>query len=260
MQNKAEEQESEEKLDYILQQYRVPYPDQDTVDSVIDSLRQYVPSRKRKIIYHYESLKRLIKDGTISINFMELSFWIITLFLYAAGYLVLTALEGDPYKLVFVIAPMPVILGLLEVFRGREEGVVELEMACKITPQEMIISKILVICCYNVILNMCLTLILYLQNPVIILWKVTLFWLCPMILTGSLSLWFCSKIKGNYAILMSLSLWTAASFILVSQERLFVGIIELNPWYFILFICTGAGLFIKEIIKFKGGILYGIDN
>jgi hypothetical protein len=247
----SENSKSSEQLYPILQEYYVPYPAEDQIENTIESLRQYVPATRKSVFVRYQNLTKLVKDAAISINFMGISYWVVTLLLYAMGYVALVSLPGDAYQLIFVLAPIPVILGLLQVFRGREENVTELELACKITPQEIVISKILVICAYNAILNLALSTILSFQSPFIILWKMTLLWLMPMIFTGSIALWFCSKVKGSYSMLLSLIFWVLSSFVLVSQEQLFEKVINLNPWLLAAFICIGIGVFAAQIVKIK---------
>lgn len=251
MKNSSENDKFIDQLDPVLHDYYVPYPSEDQIENTIESLRQYVPAKRKSIFIHCQNLTKLVKDAAISINFMGISYWAVTLLLYAMGYVVLVSLPGNPYKLIFVLAPIPVILGLLEVFRGREENVTELELACKITPQEIVISKILVTCAYNAVLNLALSTILYLQSPLVFLWKMTLLWLVPMIFTGSIALWFCSKVKGPYSILLSLIFWTLFSFVLVSQEQLFEKVINLDPWFFAAFACIGVGIFAGQIVKMK---------
>jgi hypothetical protein len=251
MQNRIEQQELEEDLNQILQEYRVPYPDENRIDHTVETLRQYVPSRKSSIQFHFESLKRLMKNAVISMNFMGVSYWVITFLVYAVGYIVTVYAYCNPYKLVLFLSPFPVLLGMIEAFRGREENVTELELACKITPQEILISKILVICVYNIVLNMILSLLLYSWQPFVALWRITMLWLVPMVLAGGFALWFCSKFKGRQAILLSVSCWVLASLILTEQAQTFAKILTLSMWYFIAILCIGVALFAAQLFKLK---------
>lgn len=251
MPNINENQNFDDDIRQALQEFRVQYPDENLIDGMIDNLRQYVPSKRKNLVINYDNLRHLIKDTTISINFISLSYWVITLLLYATGYFVTINLTGDHYKLIFVLAPLPIIFGLLEVFRGREENVVELELSCKITPQEIVVSKILVTCVYNGLLNLILSLIIYTQNPYFVFWKITLLWIVPMILTGSITLWLCSKIKSIYSILLSVSCWLSAAMILAFQGHYFEYLLKANIWFVVLFLSAGILLFVKEIMLLK---------
>lgn len=262
MQNKTMHKDDE--LNNILNEFRVPYPDEWQINQTIDCLRQYVPCKHRNS--HYENLKRLLKDTALSLSYMQISYWVITILIYMAGYIVAVTSFANSYKVLFVIAPLPIIFGLIDVFRGREDNVVELELSCKITPQEIVISKILITCIYNTILNSCFSLIIYFQSPLLLIGKITLLWLVPMTLTGGIALWFCSRIKNVYSILGSVSCWIAASVFIASQEQYFASLLKINAWIYLPLSCIGIGLYIKEFVKLKNryyferGTSYGIDD
>ncbi len=251
MQKSDDRNPSDQVKQYLLS-YQIPYPSEDEIMGTIDNLRQYVPSKRKGTASRYEALKRIMTDTFIMINFMSVSYWVITFVLYAIGYLAVIRFFLNPYKLSFIFAPMPMILGLIEVFRGREEGVTELELSCKISPQELFIAKILVVGIYTTILNLSLSLILFFQGQAdIMLWRITFLWLVPMILIGSITLWFCSKIKGNYSVMLSLLCWSGAAYLFVTNEHLFRNLLYLNPLCYIMLLSIGIGIFTKEIINLK---------
>lgn len=249
---KGNEKKPFDQIEQYLMSYQVPYPSEDEISDTIETLRQYVPSKRKLFVSRYETLKRMMMDTIITINFMSISYWVITFVLYTIGYLAVIQFSQDPYKLSFVFAPIPMIFGLIEVFRGREEGVTELELSCKISPQEMFVSRILVIGIYTIVLNVSLCTIVFLQSKVdIILWRITLLWLTPMVLIGSITLWFCSKIKGTYSVMLSLLCWSGAAYLFVTNEYLFRNLLYLNPLFYAILLCIGIGIFAKEIIRLK---------
>lgn len=233
----------------ILRQYRVPYPDEEEIGRTVESLRMYVPSKKRR--RHAEKLKRLLYDTAVCMNFTHVSFWVISVLIYAAGCALSLGTPLDAYKMVFLLAPLPFVFSLLEAFRGREEGVVELELVCRITPQEILVSKILVVGLYNVFLNLSLSLILFFEKPSVALWKITLSWLLPMLLTGSAALWLCSKIKSVYAVPITLSCWLAVTAAVTVQERVFSLFLNMNGWCFAALLLVGVALWAKGIFTLK---------
>lgn len=251
MRNEIDEFENTEELKNFLQAYRVPYPSEDQVNDMIESLGQYVPSRKEFVPARADTFLRLIQDAAISLRFMGVSYWIITLLLYLAGAVVVSVIPANPCKLLLILGPLPVMLGLLEVFHGREEKMLELELVCKITAQEIVLSRIMIICIYNAILNVGLSGIIGSLYPAVLLWRITLLWLAPMILTGGIALWFCSFIRSEYAVLGSVSCWIAAAFVLASQDSWFENLLNLNIWYLIPPLCAGFGLFLKEIVGIR---------
>lgn len=245
MRNEIDEFENTEELQDYLQEYRIPYPPENQTEELIEGLRQYVPSRSSA---RASACLHLIRDAAIGLRFMDASYWIITLLLYATGGAVIGLMPTNPYKLLFILGPLPVMLGLLEVFRGREANVLDLELVCKITPQEIVLSRILMICLYNAILNVGLCEVIWSLYPAALLWKVTLLWFAPMILTGGITLWFCSLIRSEYSVLGSVSCWIAAAFVLSAQKNWFENLLNMNAWYLLLPVCAGLALFLKEIV------------
>lgn len=248
MQKTASGSEKADGLNDFLQQYRVPYPPEAQVDELIGTLRQYVPAQKGYARARAGVLLRRMRDAAIGLRFMDASYWIITLLLYGMGAAVAAVIPGNPCRLLLVLGPLPVMLGLLEVFRGREENVWELELACKITPQEIVLSRLLTICLYNALLNVGLCGAIGVFYPLALLWRITMLWLAPMILAGGVSLWFCFLIRSEYAVLGSVSFWVAASCLLASQENWFEHLLRMNGWLLLLPLGIGCALFVKEII------------
>lgn len=246
-----------DQIEQYLSSYQVPYPSENEISDTIETLRQYVPSKRKLFVSRYETLKRILMDTLITINFMSISYWVITFILYTIGYLSVVQFAQNPYKLSFVFAPIPITFGLIEVFRGREEGVTELELSCKISPQEMLITRILVIGIYTTILNASLCAFVFFQGQAnIMLGRITLLWLTPMVLIGSLTLWFCSKIRGTYSVMLSLLCWSGASYVFVTNEGLFRNLLCLNPLYYLIPLCIGMGIFVKEIIRLKNRYIF----
>lgn len=240
-----------------LASYQIPYPSEDEIADTVETLRQYVPSKRKLLVSRYATLKRIFMDTLITINFMSVSYWIITFSLFIIGYFSVVQFSQNPYKLSFAFAPIPLTFGLIEVFRGREEGVTELELSCKISPQEMLITRIIVIAIYTAILNASLCAFVFLQGQAdIVLWRITLLWLTPMTLIGSITLWFCSKIKGTYSVMLSLLCWSGASYVFVTNEGLFRNLLYLNPLFYFIPLCVGIGIFVKEIIRLKNRYIF----
>ncbi|ADU26108.1 hypothetical protein [Ethanoligenens harbinense] len=244
-------------IEQYLASYQVPYPSEDEISDTIETLRQYVPSKRKLLVTRYKTFRRIFVDMLITINFMSVSYWIITILLFTIGYLSAVQFSQNPYKLSFVFAPIPMTFGLIEVFRGREEGVTELELSCKISPQEMLITRIIVIGIYTAVLNASLCGFVFLHGQAnVILWRITLLWLTPMDLIGSITLWFCSRIKGTYSVMLSLFCWSGASYVFVTNEGLFRNFLYLNPLCYLIPLFIGIGIFVKEIIKLKDRYIF----
>jgi hypothetical protein len=239
----------DENLDYILQQYHVLYPDESEINRTIEALRPYVPSKK--CAAHFANIKNLLYRTAVCMNFTSISFWIISAVIYGIGFILTINTPIEAYKTVLVLAPLPLVYGLLEVFRGREEGVLELELSCRISPQEIVVSRILVAGAYNTILNIALSLAFLFLKPSVMFWKITLFWLLPMLLTGSAALWLCSRIKSIYAVPATLSFWFVCAAFVSIEEQTYEKLLAMNAWILVTLLFLGITLFVTEISILK---------
>ena len=237
----------EKEMAELLAAYRVPFPQEETVQNTVDVLRQYVPQKPVKFRARFYRLSGLLKSAAISVSIMRVSYWVLSIFLYAAGYIATVSTYSSPYKLMLILAPLPLILAFPETFRGREENVTELELTCRITPQELILSKIMVTGFYNIFLNILLSTLLYFWNPVTVLWKITFMWLVPMLFAGGVTLWFCSRIRGTYSVLVSLVIWVTGTFAFSLQDRAFEALLSIGALPCLLLALFGAALFIAQL-------------
>lgn len=249
MQSCQNEPPVEDELGRRLRQYRIPYPDEAGIDRTVDVLRAYVPRGKRA--QRTGRMRRLLREAAICMDFTGFFFWAATAALYALGLILTLNTPVGAYQTVLFLAPTPFLLSLLDVFRGREEGVRELELSCRITPQELAVARILVAGGYNVVLNLGLSLALLFLKPAVIFWQITLFWLVPMLLTGGAALLLCSRFRSVYAVPLTLCAWfVCASLIAVlSQTVQFPA--ELSRWLRVFLLPAGIALFAAGMSSLK---------
>lgn len=233
-----------------LEKYNVPYPSEDEINSTINELIQYVPKRKSPFKAFLNSLKPLVNGSLFNIKFMDKSFWIYSLVLFILGILVVNNLETNPYVVLITLSPTPFVIGLVEIFRGREEGALEIEMTCKISPQQMVLSKFITIILYNILLNSFLSHFILWKYPNLLLWKVILMWLTPLFLVGSISFLVAANIRGNFAISIVFSVWIIFSFTILTNEKILNYIMNLNIFFYIGAIILGFFIISRQIYKF----------
>lgn len=233
----------------FLQQYRISSPDAREIERTVENLRQYVPAKGRRL--SFDSRSALLRDAAIGMSFRQASFWIISAVLYAVGFILTVRFPVDAYKTVLFLAPLPFIFNLLEALRGREEGVLEVELSCKITPQEILVSRILAAVGYNIVLNAGLSLALFLTKPAVLLGRLTFFWLLPLLLTGGVALWLCGRIKSVYAVPVTLSCWLVSAAALSVEGQAFKTLLHLNGWVVGVLLIVGLAFFAKEVRTLK---------
>lgn len=233
----------DELLMELLEKYNVPFPDENKINSTIDELRQYMP--KKESIF-----KTILNSSLFNIQFMDKRFWIYSLILFILGLFLVKNSETSPYTVLITLSPIPFIIGLIEIFRGREENVLEIEMSCKTSPQQVILSKFIIIISYNILLNSLLSYFIFWNIPDIILWKITLLWLTPLFLVGSIAFLMAAKIRGNFTITILFSIWIIFSFSLLTNENILNKIMNINILFYIIAIVLGCFIIGKQISKF----------
>lgn len=255
-----------------LERYITPVPPQDEINMTIENLRQFVPQKKANI--KYKKLYELFKRATEEISFMSSTYWLVSLGIFIIGLYIIWSHKGyfnegyNTYTVSILLAPIPFIFGIMEVFRGREEGVIELELSCKISISEIILSRLIIICIYNILLNTLLSIILVYFNSTIIFWKITFMWLTPFTLVSSLGLFCASKIRGSYIVTIFTSVWLIMIISIVSLEKLMDRIMGFNILAYVVLSLIGIiliGLQIKEYGQryfgfYEGSVMYEAKN
>lgn len=241
-----EDEELEALLSY-MQNYTIEFPSEDEIDATIEVLRQYVPIKNKKS----KKVHQLIKVSTGEIIYMSKLYWIACTVLFLIGYWV-SINKSDTYITIMALAPLPCILGIVEIFKGRDRGMLEIELSCKTSTAQIIISRILVIGIYSIFMNTALSLVLCIGSSNISLWKLSILWITPFTLVSAVSLWIAMKIKGEYTVSAILSVWSMVILFIYVNKRFINIIMQLNtaPYLVILSISIlMLAIQIKELMN-----------
>lgn len=198
--------EQEDEIEVLLHKYIVKYPDENQINQTIDALRSYVPEKQKRKITMHERLYELMKQMTNEISIVDKSYWLISLLLYVIGYFFSTYGSKDYLLMLVMITPLPFVLGLFEVFKGRESGVLELEMACKFSAYQIMLSRLLLISLYNIGLSLILTFIVS-TNVLVPIWEMILTWFAPLTIFVSITLWVSMRFRHTSFIVLVLLCW-----------------------------------------------------
>jgi len=247
-------------IEQELNQYLVKYPDEQKIDATIDTLRQYVPSQHKQSTKNNERLFKLIQRSVTEITLISKTYWIVSATLFILGYFITRYAAYNPLFTLVIIAPFPFAFGLVEVFKGREKGLLEIEMACKLSAHEIMLSRLLIIGVYNIVLNTFLTFsFVSLINTASML-QILFAWMTPLTFFAALSLWLSMKFRGPIFMTIIVSLWMVFSFLFISKPNWLDFILSLNVAMYMLFLGIGISLFILQIkqlidkyASFEGG-------
>lgn len=260
--NQSDKENSE--IENILKEYLVPFPNENEIDKTVECVQNYLPVSQKSL--YRKKVKRILSNTVIGFATMQKSFFALSILLYAVGCLIAVHSYYAFYEILFVVAPIPIITSLLNVFRGREENVCEIELTCKITPQEIAVSKIFIACIFNTVLNIILSVFIYDKAQNLMFWKITMLWLVPMVLSGAAAISLCARFKSNYAVSGTLAVWVASALFLSQKFRELEIMQNMHLLSCVLLLIIGIAIFaftLKKISKsyyFERGTNYETDS
>lgn len=231
-----------EALITYLEQYTVEFPSEEEIDQSIEALRQYVPRKN-------ESLKKfceLIRLAVGEITYISKIYWIACTILFLAGYLI-TINQIDPYITIMALAPLPCILGIVEIFKGRDKCMLEIELSCKISAVQLMISRILVIGVYSIFMNTALSIFICMFRSNIDLWKLSVLWLTPLTLVSGISLWIAMKIRGEYAVGVIVSVWLMVIFSTCFNKKFINNLVQFNTVSYLVILSISILMFMLQL-------------
>ncbi|MBS4537665.1 hypothetical protein GOQ27_04270 [Clostridium sp. D2Q-11] len=250
----------------MMDSYTVEYPDEEEIDNTINELRQYVPE-KEKEEYFIDRFHYLLNKSMIEISFISKPFWIMSFILFIMGLITMYFNKYiNPYLLAMVISPLPFTFGLIEIFKSRDKGMMEIEMSCKTSYGEVLLSKLTIIGFYNIVLNTIFSLIISSISNVDFL-RLTLIWFAPFTFISGISLWLSMKIKSSYTMTIIVSIWIGMiGTLLNTPYELIERILWMNITIYIGISILGISMsfiqirsFIRKNISHKGRGLFEVN-
>lgn len=257
----------------IMEQYVVNTPSNEEINLTVEKLRPYVPAKESNVPQKLK-IFRILARTFDEISFMSNNYWLISFGLTLFGLLAIL-LNGDyimkdnnVYMVVILLSPLPFIFGIMEVFKGREEGVLELELSCKLSISEIILSRLVIISIYNILLNTILSGVLVFFDTRIIFWRLILMWLTPFTLVSSFSLLIVSRMRGSFVVTIFTAIWMILIMSVLSQEKIMKKIMGIDLAVYVVISILGIILLIIQIIRyghrhgsfFEGSVLNEAKN
>lgn len=248
-------------IENFLDSYIVKEVNEDNIDLTIDKLRNYMPQNKNEEINKNENMDLYSKVRT-SIVLLKMQFKIFNkLYLIASIILVLCGVIGtiklnlNPYLCAYTVSPIPILIGLAEILRGKEENMWELELSYKYSFREILFAKLLIISTTAIALTLVTSLTLTGTYSEVSLLRIINICLIPTCFISLISLILASIYRGMNSIVLSTSIWIVVSnmvdndtinyIVNVKNYKLFLVLI-------LLFVLTiiASKLFYKKSINF----------
>lgn len=248
-------------IESFLDNYIVKKVDEEKIDLTIETLRGYMPkkagewliaSKKNCILNKIKANVEILKMQFILFNKM----YIIASLILTLGALIGTMKYNlNPYLSSYTISPIPILLGLVEVLRGKEEGVWELELSYRYSFREIVFAKLTIIGITSIGISFLMSFILANTYSEVNLLKIINTSLIPICFISIVSLITASIYRSMNSIALSAGVWIICSNMVdsntfknianVSNLKLFLIVV-------ILGILTGISLkvFYKKSIRF----------
>ncbi len=230
----------------VFNDYTIEYPAQDEIEQCIENLRVYVPKKKSLS----EEFQKLLNRGQIEISYINKFYWIITILIFLITFKVSINMNINPYKVVMLISPIPLLLGFIEIFKGKENNMLELELSFKISGKEMIVSRIIVIGIFNIILNTVMSLLFFKTGLDIQLLKVNIFWMVPFVWVNFIAFIIAKNIRSYYASLGAISFWILVVSTLFKNKYFVEKLMYMDMCVYISIAIAGTCLCFRSLKKY----------
>ena len=204
-------------IENFLNSYIVKEVNEENIDLTIDKLRNYMPQNKNEEIIKNENMDLYSKVRT-SMGLLKMQFKIFNkLYLIASMMLVLCGVIGtiklnlNPYLCAYTVSPIPILIGLAEILRGKEENMWELELSYKYSFREILFAKLVIISTTAIALTLVTSLILTGTYSEVSLLRIINICLIPTCFISLISLILASIYRGMNSIVLSTSIWMVVS-------------------------------------------------
>lgn len=246
---------NDHELEEWLSEFDIEYPDEEKVENTIMKLHPFVPKKKKQLwtIVIPAPLRDAYQE---TLQFSQ-TFWISNLLYLILGLTIVFLIDGDPYLTLFFLSPIPIIISLYEIFRSRDQGMMELELSFKFSVSNLILSKLTLVGIFNLACTLLLIVIFSFFATPIVLIDLLQYWAAPYSAIVSLSLLLSIKLRTLFVIPVSLAIMTFLGLMvgkvidiqLIIPEKLSIAIIACAM--------IGIGLAIKMI---KRGVYHEFNH
>ena len=243
-------------IEEFLDSYIVNKVEEEKIDSTIDILKIYMPKLKEQVeveqITILDKVKESINLVKFQFNLMDKAYFIASLLLILLGSITTVRLNLSIYLSASIIAPIPILLGIFEIIKGRDENVWELELSYKYSLKEIVLSRLIIINIISILASITMSVTLNNIYNDINLLEVISIWLIPVFLVGTVSLIITSLYRNINSIALCISVWILGAMSISIYEKI-SDIAEINTFIVlgisIVLLSISTKLFYKKSIN-----------
>ena len=211
-------------IEDFLDSYVVNRVDEEKIDSTIDILKAYMPKEEVQVINYQETFLERMKNNIDLVKFqfslISKAYLIASLLLILVGTITTVKLNLSIYVSASIVAPIPILLGIFEIIKGREENVWELELSYRYSLREIVLSRLIIINAISILISIIISVNLSNTYSQINLLKMISIWLIPIFLVGSISLIITSLYRGINSIALCISIWILGAMSISAYEKI----------------------------------------
>jgi hypothetical protein len=205
------------------------------------SLEPYLPVSTASQPHPLSDWMRLLRSQIV---FFESSFWLSGALILLLG-LFMTAVDGQELlPLAFVLlAPLLAAASVAYAFRPETRTFGELERLTATSPAELLYARLALVLAFNLLIAFLLLLLIWLEGPQVLLWRLALAWLGPMLVLAGLAFYTTIRWGALAGAILPLGVW--GSLVLLGwREALYhlVGGMTLSAWLFGQISCSTSVL------------------
>ena len=229
-------------LDMILKAYTVDVPDQSVIDDTVDMLSKYVCKTEEASEPGHGKLYDILYNSLNEVKFINKYFWLVNFIIFLVGFYITQTdinILYKPYLIIILIAPIPFFTGIIEICRGRDEGVLEIELSCKVTERDIMLSRLFVTGIYNIVLNSCLSVVLSRFSTGLDIFKAVFLWITPFTAVCGIALLISSKMRSSHAVTILVASWIVFVMSTLSQKHVMERLLSLNTGVYLLLSAAG---------------------
>ncbi|WP_195946373.1 hypothetical protein [Paraclostridium bifermentans] len=200
-------------IENFLNSYIVKDVNEENIDLTIDKLRNYMPQNKNENenVYLYSKVRTSIGLLKMQFKIFNKLYLIASMMLVLCGVIGTIKLNLNPYLCAYTVSPIPILIGLAEILRGKEENMWELELSYKYSFREILFAKLVIISTTAIALSLVTSLILTGIYSEVSLLKIINICLIPTCFISLISLILASVYRGMNSIVLSTSIWIVVS-------------------------------------------------
>ncbi len=246
-------------IEDFLDSYVINKVDEQKIDSTIDILKSYMPKQEVQAIKEQTIFLERFKNNIDLVKFqfslISKIYFISSLLLILVGTITTIKLNLSIYLSASIIAPIPILLVIFEIIKGRDENVWELELSYKYSLREIVLSRLIIINIVSILISIIISIGLKITYSEINLFKMISIWLIPIFLVGSISLAITSIYRSINSIALCIAIWILGVLSISIYEKIAV-ITNINT--FIVLGVSVISVVIASKLFYKKSI-YSID-